>query len=110
MNVKLKAYLTSALVLATPAAMAQSVQLKVAAISAGAARLDNGSIVNIGQPLVGTYGSSQAGVLGNAGLVAVLSRAIAPPHLPVFNPAMFTVGGGIRLSFQADPGWTYMIQ
>ena len=42
-----------------------------ATILAGAARLDNGSLVSIGQPFVGTFGSA-GGISGVAGIVPIL--------------------------------------
>lgn len=109
MNHESKFMLTIALLLTATALLGQTIQLKVATISAGAARLDNGSIVNIGQPLIGFFGSPQAGVMGSAGIMSALRRP-PPPQPPVFNAPTRSVNGGIHLSFQVSPGWIYGVE
>ncbi|MDB6033903.1 MAG: hypothetical protein JWM16_4241 [Verrucomicrobiales bacterium] len=84
--------------------------LNVAAVSAGTARLDNGSVVNIGQPFIGVFGDRQSGILGSAGAVGALRRATSPSQLPIFNAPSWNTNGGIRLSFHASPGWNYTIE
>ena len=102
--------ITLILTLTATALQAQIPQLRAAAISAGAARLDNGSIVNIGQPLVGTFGSPAQGAVGSAGIVGVL-RAIAGPSVrPTICPAVSYGSGGFRLSMRTEPGWSYTVQ
>ena len=104
-----KPFIALALLLTASAPPAQTTQLKVATISAGAARLDNGSLVNIGQPLVGVFGSPQAGIVGSAGIMSALRRPL-PPEPPMFASVRWNPLGNIRLSFQATPGWTYGIE
>ena len=110
MNTKYKLVVALILFLTATGLSAQSSKLKIATISAGAARLDNGSLVNIGQPLVGNFGSPQDGVVGSAGIVGALRRATAPPQSPMFNSPTWSTNGGLRLSFQAAPGWTYGVE
>ena len=99
-----------ALLLTATALSAQSPQLRAAALSSGAARLDNGSIVNIGQPFVGTFGSGAQGVNGSAGIVGVLRAVAGPAVRPQFNPSVSYGSGGFRLSVQTEPGWSYTVQ
>lgn len=78
-----------------------------AVISAGAARLDNGSLVNLGQPLAvlaGAPGGDYA-----PGLLPALLAA-APPHPPF---AIAPAGGwspeGFRVTFTGQPGRDYVL-
>src|SRR5256885_459762 len=100
MQTEHKIIVTLTLLLMAMSLPGQTIELRGATISAGAARLDNGSVVNSGQPLVGAFGSPQAGVLGNAGIAEVLYFATVPPHLPDFKPVTLNGSGGIRLCFQ----------
>lgn len=89
------------------AACAQSLQAAV--ISAGAARLDNGSVVNIGQPFVGVMAGS-----GGASLsLGIIPSLVEPPPPPKRPPRLFspTIENGVlRLTFEADPGWQYTLE
>ena len=98
------------LLLTATVLQAQSPQLKAAAISAGAARLDNGSIVNIGQPFVGTFGSAAQGVVGNAGIISVIRAVPGPSMRPQFKPTASYDSGVLRLSVETEPGWSYTLQ
>lgn len=88
---------------------AHAAQLAPAAISAGAARLDNGSLANIGQPLVGVFGSPASGIGGSAGIVSALRRTIGPPT-PNFESVTFRGANGVRIALETEPGWMYEIE
>ena len=101
---------TLALLLTATALQAQSPQLKAAAISAGAARLDNGSIVNIGQPFVGAMFAS-GGVTLSAGILPVLgTNEIFQTVPPNISPGAQMQGGVFAFSFQSQPGRNYVVE
>lgn len=107
MNTKFK--FTLALLLTATTLPAQTTQLKIATISAGAARLDNGSLVNIGQPFVGVM-SASGGETFNTGLIpAVQSGGVA-----VAKPSFYSVpafdGSSLRLTLFSQPGIAYVLQ
>jgi hypothetical protein len=89
-------------------ATAQNVQLKVATISAGAARLDNGSLVNLGQPLAGFSMSPGGATAVGAGIIPALQefRTAIPPS--VTGPAVLP-DGRFRMSLLGQPGVNYVI-
>ena len=79
-----------------------------ATISAGAARLDNGSLVNIGQPFVGVMGGAGGGVTLGVGIIPVSSAATnVPPSPNLGQPRM--VGGAFAFSFPTQPGRDYVV-
>jgi len=110
MKNKFTTLITLALLLTTTALPAQTPQLKAAAISAGAARLDNGSIVNIGQPFVGAM-FTPGGVSLSMGILPVLgTNAIFQPVPPSISPGVQMQGSVFLLSFQAQAGLNYVVE
>ena len=58
-----------ALTLMSAATSNGSIELKIAVISSGAATLDQGSVVNVGQPMVGLAVSQDKSFASDAGLI-----------------------------------------
>ncbi len=83
-----------------------------AVLPAGAARLDNGSLITLGQPLAGDFGTVGAGIAGHAGFLAVVSSLPVPPLPPAPQIAsdFALVGGDFRLSFETALGYRYEVQ
>lgn len=83
-----------------------------AVLPAGAARLDNGSLITLGQPFAGAFGTAGVGISGHAGLLAVVQALPVPPVPPAPQIAsdFALVGGGFRLSFETAPGYRYEVQ
>jgi hypothetical protein len=81
-----------------------------AVISAGAARLDNGSLVTLGQPLAGVFGTAGAGISGSAGFVPVVQAMLTWPPSPQIAPDFGLVGTNFHLSFQAAAGHSYAVE
>jgi hypothetical protein len=85
----------------------QAASLGPAAISAGAARLNNGSIVNIGQPLAGVMGGVGGGLTLSVGIIPALGASTNPPPPTVGQARM--EGGTFAFSFAAQPGRNYEV-
>ncbi len=81
--------------------------LQGAAISAGAARLDNGSIVNIGQPFVGMMSSAGGSV--DVGLIPILRKPLPPKEPPILG-GLFIDSSLFRLTLSSRPGCRYILQ
>ena len=97
------------LLIATTALRAQNIQLKVAAISAGAAILNNGSIVTIGQPFVGIMSAPGGETFGTGLIPAVQGGGVAIAK-PTFNSVPAFDGTGLRLTLYSQPGIAYVLQ
>ena len=108
MNNQHKFILALALPLSVTPSHAQSQQLKAATISAGAARLDTGSLVNIGQPFVGVL-SATDGVTLSAGILPVFG-ILPKPQPPAINPGVQMQGSVFQFSFQTLPGRNYVVE
>ena len=109
MNNERKIIVTLALLLMATMLPAQTTQLKAATISAGAARLDNGSLVNIGQPFVGVMSASGLGVV-SAGLIPSVQSGGVAIAKPTFNSVPTFDGTGLRLTLFSQPGIAYILQ
>jgi hypothetical protein len=95
------------LVLATMGAHGAS--LGPATILAGAARLNSGSIVSIGQSVVGTFGGA-GGMSGVAGIVPCLSSGLLfPPERPLIS-GPHHLSGRVSFRFTSQPGLNYVIE
>jgi hypothetical protein len=83
-----------------------------AVLPAGAARLDNGSLITLGQPLAGAFGTAGAGIFGHAGFLPVVQVLPVPPVPPAPQIAsdFALVGGDLRLSFETAQGYRYEVQ
>jgi len=110
MKNKFTTLITFALLLSATALPAQTPQLKAATISAGAARLDNGSIVNIGQPFVGVT-SAPDGVTLSAGILPVFGILSNSPAWPSsISPGAQLQAGVFQFSFQTQSGRSYVVE
>lgn len=92
-------------------AYAGTAQLRCVTISAGTARLDNGSIVNIGEPLVGIMSSSAGGVSVTAGILPVLELVPNTQSVPpTLSPGGWQPGGAFGLHFATQIGRNYVVE
>lgn len=69
-------------------ALCQTLQVFSVANSAGSARLDNGSLINIGQPFVGVI-SSSSGPTIKVGIIPELWSVVKPPVPPNLSNPIF---------------------
>jgi hypothetical protein len=86
-------------------------ELRVGTICVGAARLDNGSIVTIGQPLGGFMSSAGGEMSLSAGVVPmleVLSGGL--PAAPVISPGSLHLSGTFGFHFTTQPGRNYLVE
>jgi hypothetical protein len=107
---KTQTVLCSLFLNAALALIAAPSQLGPAVIAAGAARLDNGSLVTLGQPLAGVFGTPGAGVSGSAGFIPVFQTMQSWPPPPQIAPGFGLTGTNFHLSFQADVGHSYAVE
>lgn len=75
----------------------------------GAARLDNGSVVTLGQPFVGVMSAAGGAMTLNAGMLPLPGPSISPPGGPILKPAAGLEGGRLHFSFDASPGQNYEV-
>jgi hypothetical protein len=87
---------------------APAAELRVATISGGVARLNNGSLVNIGQPVVGLLGAGSGGVILSVGMVPVSSAFTNYPPIPQIQQSRI-VNGAFEFTFSTQPGQNYVI-
>lgn len=108
----MKTYLSllSVLVVACSATIAQGAELKVVAICAGAATLNNGSIITIGQPFVGVMNAPGGGVSVSSGLLATLLQEKNANGPLIITPAVSLAGGRFQFGFPTQPGRNYVVQ
>lgn len=109
MNNEHKIILTLALLFSATALHGQSLQLKVATVSAGAARLDNGSIITIGQPFVGMMSAPGGMVSMSSGLQPALLQEKGASGPLVITPAVSLAGGRLQFGFPTQPGRNYVV-
>jgi hypothetical protein len=76
-------------------------------VCAGAARLDNGSIVTLGQPFVGMMSAPGGGLVLGLGIIPALSVSTNPPPPTVGQPRM--EGGTFAFRFAGQPGRSYEV-
>jgi len=107
---KKKLTLVSVFLAACSAAVAQGPELKIAAICSGAATLDNGSVVTIGQPFVGMMSAPGESVAVSSGLLPALLQTKSVSGPLAIIPAAFPVTGRFQFCFPTQPGRNYIIQ
>lgn len=88
--------------------IAQAASLGPAALVSGAARLDNDSLVTLGQPFVGLM--SGGGVTLSAGLGPALSAATSLPAPPVLGSVARLADGAFRFTFVGQTGRHYAVE
>jgi hypothetical protein len=110
MNCKHAVIVALALLLTSLRLTAQTSQLKTAIISAGAARLDNGSLVNIGQPLIGVMAVTDGSASVSSGLLPALLSAQGTNSLLIIYPTLTMQGGQFQFAFPTQPGRNYVVQ
>ena len=84
-------------------------QLSQATICAGAARLDNGSIVTLGQPFAGVMSAPGNSVVLSSGFVPVFEQMQATSSVGPISPGSGLVSGNFSLGFPATPGRNYVV-
>jgi hypothetical protein len=93
------------------AAYTQADQLGPAIICSGAARLDNGSVLTLGQPFAGVMTTPSGDLSINLGILPAIEAATnapPPPRPKLSEPQM--LNGVFEFSFQAQPGLNYIIE
>src|SRR5438552_2843910 len=104
-----KIQFTLVILLSATTLIGQITPLKVATISAGAARLDNDSLVTFGQPFVGVM-SAPAGALSiSSGLLPALLQEASASGMLVITPAVSLAGGRFKFVFPTQPGRNYVV-
>ena len=84
-------------------ALAQASQR--AALVAGAATLNNGSVVTLGQPFAGTARAGDGSVSLSMGIIPTF----APPPVTI-SPSVTMDNGHFRLGFYLTPGRTWIVE
>jgi hypothetical protein len=98
-------------VVAACALNVQAQQLRIATICAGASTLDNGSIITIGQPLVGALSAGPGGVTLTAGIIPTLPLTLnTSPTPPAISALTLLPGRVFRFSFPVQPGHNYVVE
>ena len=93
-----------------PAPIVRGDGLKVATICSGAATLNNGSIVILGQPFVGVMSAPGGAVSLSSGLLpAMLQEKNASGPL-VITPVVSLASGRFQFCFPTQPGRNYVVQ
>ena len=110
LNIKTSIKIVGAVLLIGCAAGVNAQQLRAATICCGAATLDNGSIVTIGQPFVGLTTASDASVSANVGMIPVLAQLSGPSCPPRLYPSLRLVNGKFQMAFCSQTGRAYEIQ
>jgi hypothetical protein len=92
------------------ALFAQASELKASVICAGAATLNNGSIVTIGQQFVGFMSAPDGSASVSAGILPTLlpSQNIGSPV--IINPTLTMQNGLFQFGFSTQPGRNYVVQ
>lgn len=80
------------------------------ALVAGAATLNNGSVVTLGQPFVGTAQAADGSVSLALGLVPTLGSRTNPPPSFTISPAVSMENGRFMLGFFVEPGRTWIVE
>ena len=81
-----------------------------AALVSGAATLNNGSVVTLGQPFIGTARAGDNSVSLSLGLIPALGpRTNAPPPFTI-DPSVRMDGGRFTLGFFIEPGRTWIVE
>jgi len=106
----MKTLLLFASLLFASVAIAAAESVKAATTCAGAAKLDNGSMITIGQPIVGRIAAQDSSVSFSSGLLpALLSEPEATNRL-VSIKTQLLADGRFSFSFSAPPGRNYVVQ
>jgi hypothetical protein len=110
-HISLKSGMAAALVVAASVMAAPADQLRVATICAGAATLDNGSIVTIGQPFVGFMSSAGGETSLQAGILPTLGfTSYALPSAPVITSGGWQASGTFGFGFATQPNRNYVVE
>jgi hypothetical protein len=108
--------LNTIIVIATVIAHAlstQAQQLRIATMCAGAATLNNGSIITIGQPFVGVMSAGAGGVTLSAGIIPGLAPTTSTSALPVppmLSGGAWQPGGVLAFQFLTQAGHNYVVE
>jgi hypothetical protein len=105
----MKRMVTTLVALIATAATILSADNRSAAVCAGAARLNNGSLVCLGGPWGGvmTSGAGQSAALGS---IHALFPGGAAHDFTRFQPALSLSASGFGLTFDSQPGLGYVLQ
>jgi hypothetical protein len=88
---------------------AQAVQLSVSTICSGAATLGSGSLVTVGQPLIGTSASPDNRIGLRLGFVATWFRGEDDAHMHIM-PNVTLVNNQFQMSFVTDASKIYTVE
>jgi hypothetical protein len=89
---------------------ARADQLLGATVCCGAARLDNGSLITIGQGIAGSAAASDNSAALNAGFVPLLASLSANDGPLTIFPSFQPASGRLQLTFLGQWGVTYRVQ
>ena len=84
--------------------------LQRAALVAGAATLNNGSVVTLGQPFVGIARSADNSVNLSVGLLPALQPRTGVTNRFEIGPSVSMQNGRFRLGFFVEPGRTWVVE
>ena len=107
---KTKNILLSLAVAACSGSATQGAGLKAGTICAGAATLNNGSIITIGQPFVGVMSAPGGAVSVSSGLLPALLQEKNASGPLVIAPAVSLASGWFQFCFPTQPGRNYVVQ
>lgn len=84
-------------------------QVGPAIICAGAARLDNGSTITIGQPFVGTMSTPDNSLAVNSGMVPVVEELLATNTIGPVIMGNFLINDSFTFGFSSTSGRNYVV-
>ena len=91
------------------ATTAYTAELKAGTVCSGAATLNNGSVVIIGQPFIGVMSAADGSASVSSGLLPTLlpsQNTISPLTI---NPNLTMQSGQFQFSFPTQPGRNYVV-
>ena len=110
MKSEYKIQFTLVILLSATTLIGQMTELKLATISAGAARLDNGSLVTLGQSFGGVMSAPGGTVSVSSGLLPALLQEKTGSGSLVITPTLSLAGGRFQFFFPTQPGRNYVVQ
>lgn len=109
-SVKTPIYILMAMVVVMMIGNGTSAMAQRAALVAGAATLNNGSMVTLGQPFVGFARSADNSVNLSVGLLPVIQLRTAVTNRFEIGPSVSMQDGRFRLGFFVEPGRTWVVE
>lgn len=90
-------------------AASTSAEAQPAVLCAGAGKLNNGSVVTLGQPFVGVARSADSSVNLLVGLLPVLQPRSKVTNVFTIYPSVTMQNGRFRFGFFVEPGQTWVV-